>query len=168
MAEVWDIYDENRNKTGRTMIRGEEVKKGDYHLVVHVCIFNSKGEMLIQKRTLNKKSHPGMWDVSVGGSAISGDSSQTAAERETLEEIGLKINLQNKRPRLTLNFDEGFDDVYLIKKDLNIEELKLQPEEVSEVKWAKLDEILEMLKTNKFVTYDEELLRLLFKWKNKN
>lgn len=164
MPEVWDIYDENRIKTGRTMIRGNEIKNGDYHLVVHVCIFNSKGELLIQKRTLNKKSYPGMWDVSVGGSAILGDSSQTAAERETLEEIGLKINLQDKRPRITLNFKGGFDDVYLIKKDVNIDELVLQEEEVSDVKWASLEEVLTLLKENKFVDYDENLIKFYFSW----
>ena len=48
--ELWDVYDVVRNKTGRTMVRGETFAEGDYHLVVHVCIFNSKGEMLIQKR----------------------------------------------------------------------------------------------------------------------
>lgn len=164
MPEVWDIYDENRIKTGRTMIRGNEIKNGDYHLVVHVCIFNSKGELLIQKRTLNKKSYPGMWDVSVGGSAILGDSSQTAAERETLEEIGLKINLQDKRPRITLNFKGGFDDVYLIKMDVNIDELVLQEEEVSNVKWASLEEVLTLLKENKFVDYDENLIKFYFSW----
>ena len=164
MPEVWDIYDENRIKTGRTMIRGNEIKNGDYHLVVHVCIFNSKGELLIQKRTLNKKSYPGMWDVSVGGSAILGDSSQTAAERETLEEIGLKINLQDKRPRITLNFKGGFDDVYLIKMDVNIDELVLQEEEVSDVKWASLEEVLTLLKENKFVHYDENLIKFYFSW----
>lgn len=164
MPEVWDIYDENRIKTGRTMIRGNEIKNGDYHLVVHVCIFNSKGELLIQQRTLNKKSYPGMWDVSVGGSAILGDSSQTAAERETLEEIGLKINLQDKRPRITLNFKGGFDDVYLIKMDVNIDELVLQEEEVSDVKWASLEEVLTLLKENKFVDYDENLIKFYFSW----
>lgn len=164
MPEVWDIYDENRIKTGRTMIRGNEIKNGDYHLVVHVCIFNSKGELLIQKRTLNKKSYPGMWDVSVGGSAILGDSSQTAAERETLEEIGLKINLQDKRPRITLNFKGGFDDVYLIEMDVNIDELVLQEEEVSDVKWASLEEVLTLLKENKFVDYDENLIKFYFSW----
>lgn len=164
MPEVWDIYDENRIKTGRTMIRGNEIKNGDYHLVVHVCIFNSKGELLIQKRTLNKKSYPGMWDVSVGGSAILGDSSQTAAERETLEEIGLKINLQDKRPRITLNFKGGFDDVYLIKMDVNIDELVLQEEEVSDAKWASLEEVLTLLKENKFVDYDENLIKFYFSW----
>ena len=49
--ELWDIYDENRTRTSKTMVRGEPIKDGDYHLVVHVCIFNSKGQMLIQKKT---------------------------------------------------------------------------------------------------------------------
>ena len=48
--ELWDIYDKDRNKTGRTMKRGEPMKDGDYHLVVHICIFSSDGKMLIQQR----------------------------------------------------------------------------------------------------------------------
>ena len=53
--EVWDVYDIRRNKTDRVMIRGEEVSEGDYHLVVHVCIFNKEGKMLIQHRHENKR-----------------------------------------------------------------------------------------------------------------
>ena len=48
--ELWDVYDKDRNKKGYTMDRGVKIKPGDYHLVVHVCIFNAKGEMLIQQR----------------------------------------------------------------------------------------------------------------------
>ncbi|MCI7790595.1 MAG: NUDIX domain-containing protein, partial [Lachnospiraceae bacterium] len=87
--ELWDVYDMDRNKMSRTMVRGEAFNDGDYHLVVHVCIFNSKGEMLIQQRQPFKEGWPNMWDISVGGSAIQGDSSQTAAEREVLEELGI-------------------------------------------------------------------------------
>ena len=50
VMELWDIYDKNRNLTGRQMERGSEFAKGDFHLVIHVCIFNSKNEMLIQQR----------------------------------------------------------------------------------------------------------------------
>lgn len=57
-----------------------------------------------------------MWDISVGGSAVSGDSSQSAAEREVLEELGLKVDLQGVRPHFAINFDHGFDDVYLIER----------------------------------------------------
>lgn len=80
--EIWDLYTKDRIKTEETMVRGEKITKGFYRLVVHVCIFNSQGEMLIQQRQLFKSSWPNMWDVTVGGSAISGDTSQSAAERE--------------------------------------------------------------------------------------
>lgn len=71
--ELWDVYDENRVKTGRTLERGkpEKIQKGEYRMVVHVCIFNSKGEMLIQQRQPFKRSWSGKWDLTVGGSAVS-------------------------------------------------------------------------------------------------
>lgn len=71
--ELWDVYDINRNKTNKTMVRGESFAKGNYHLVVHVCVFNSKGEMLIQQRQPFKEGWPNMWDITVGGSATKGD-----------------------------------------------------------------------------------------------
>ena len=106
--ELWDIYDKDRVKTGKTMVRGSEFAPDSYHMVVHVCIFNSKGEMLIQQRQPFKEGFSNMWDITVGGSATMGDSSQTAAEREVQEEIGLKLDLQGVRPHLTINFDRGF------------------------------------------------------------
>ena len=124
--ELWDVYDMDRNKMNRTMVRGEAFNDGDYHLVVHVCIFNSKGEMLIQQRQPFKEGWPNMWDISVGGSAIQGDSSQTAAEREVLEELGIKLDLQGVRPHFTINFDRGFDDIYLVEKDISLCQLKLE------------------------------------------
>ena len=54
--ELWDIYDIDRNKTDRTMTRGAEFAEGDYHLVIHVCIFNSKGEMLFSSANHLKKA----------------------------------------------------------------------------------------------------------------
>ncbi|MDD4113591.1 MAG: NUDIX domain-containing protein, partial [Herbinix sp.] len=126
--ELWDVYNIEKIKTGKTMVRGSEFQKGDYHLVVHACIFNTKGEMLIQQRQPFKEGWPNMWDITVGGSATQGDTSQTAIERELFEEIGLEIDLQSVRPHFSINFDVGFDDVYLIEKDLDIRNLKLQYE----------------------------------------
>ena len=50
MKEIIDLYDVNREHTGLTAVRGEKLPEGTYRMVVHVCIFNNKGEMLIQKR----------------------------------------------------------------------------------------------------------------------
>lgn len=160
--ELWDIYNRDREKTGRTMVRGEAFEKDSYHLVVHACIFNSKNEMLIQQRQPFKEGWPNMWDITVGGSAVKGDSSQDAIERELFEEIGLKLDLQNIRPHLTINFDVGFDDIYIIEKDINIADLTLQYEEVQQVKWASLDEILQMIESGVFIPYYNGLIPLLF------
>ncbi|KLE16008.1 NUDIX hydrolase [Clostridium sp. C8] len=153
MMELWDIYDKNRLLTGRTIERGNKLKKGDFHLVVHVCIFNSKNEMLIQQRQPWKEGWPNMWDITVGGSALAGEDSIEAAERETLEEIGYKINLSNERPFFTINFEVGFDDYYLVEKEIDIESLTLQYEEVKAVKWASREEVLQLIEEGKFINY---------------
>lgn len=160
--ELWDVYNRDKTKTGKTIVKGEKIKKGSYRLVVHACIFNSKGEMLIQQRQPFKSGWPNMWDITVGGSAISGETSQTAIEREIFEEIGLKIDLQNIQPHLTINFDTGFDDVYLIEREIDIKDIVLQYEEVKKVEWATLDEMLQKIDNGIFIPYHKSLIQLFF------
>lgn len=93
--ELWDVLDENGNKTGRTVERGQPMAQNEYHLVVHVWVVNSKGEFLISKRSPDK-SFPNMWE-SAGGSAIAGEDSLTAAIRETREELGIVLDPQNSK-----------------------------------------------------------------------
>ena len=160
--ELWDVYNRDKTKSNKTMIKGEKFEEGAYHLVVHAFIFNSKDEMLIQQRQPFKSGWSNMWDITVGGSAVWGETSQAAIERELLEEIGLKINLQNVQPHLTINFDVGFDDIYLIEKEINIKDLVLQYEEVQRVKWATLEEIYRKIDEGVFIPYYKSLIQLLF------
>lgn len=160
--EYWDIYDSNRNKTGRHMRRGEEIAPGDYHLVIHICIFNREGKMLIQQRQPFKQGYPNLWDVTVGGSAVEGDDSRMAAERELFEELGLRLDLEGIRPHMTVNFQRGFDDIYLIEREVELSGLKLQPEEVQAVRWASEEEILQMIEEETFIPYYPELIRTFF------
>lgn len=164
MKELWDLYNRDRLPLHKTAERGRKLESGSYHMVVHVCLFNPKGEMLIQHRQTFKAGWPNLWDVSVGGSALAGETSQIAAERETLEELGIKIDLSNVRPHLTINFDEGFDDFYLIElnETPNLDQLLLQYEEVQAVKWASYDEILEMMDQESFIPYYKHLIGFLF------
>jgi len=161
--ELWDVYNKDRVKTDDTMVRGDEFKEGHFHLVVHACIFNNKGEMLIQQRQPFKKGWPNMWDISAGGSATKGDTSQIAMERELFEELGVHIDLQNTRPHLTINFDHGFDDVFLIEEEFELSKLTLQQEEVQQVKWASMKEILTMIDKGEFIPYYKELIGLFFR-----
>ena len=84
------------------------------------------------------------------------------AEREVYEEIGYKLSLDGIRPALTINFEDGFDDMYLIKKDIEISDLYLQYEEVKAVKWASKEEILKMIDQETFIPYHKSLIELLF------
>lgn len=152
-TELWDVYDRDRIKTGELHKRGEKLAEGQYHMVVHVCIFNSRNRMLIQQRQPFKEGWNNMWDLTVGGSAVAGDSSQQAAEREVFEELGLKIDLSDARPDFTVNFPEGFDDYYLIRMDVDISRLALQETEVQRVRWADKEEVLKMQEEGTFIPY---------------
>lgn len=89
--ELWNLYNERRELTGRDHIRGEEVPQGFYHLVVHIWIRNSKGEYLISQRSADRPTFPLMWEC-VGGSVTKGEDSLTGALRETKEEVGLTLS----------------------------------------------------------------------------
>ena len=160
--EKWDLYTLDRVKTNRVITRGDDIPKNLYHLVVHVCIFNAKNQMLIQQRQTFKEGWPNMWDVTVGGSAMIGENSRQAAMREVAEELGLKIDLENTPPVITKYFSEGFDDIYILEKEIDISKLTLQYEEVQAVKWAGIEEILDMIGLKKFIPYDESFIQFLF------
>ena len=162
MAEIIDLYNVDRELTGKTTIRGVHLEDGAYRMVIHVCIFNSKGEMLIQKRADDIVRWPSYWDVSVGGGARAGDTSRVAAERETAEEIGLYIDFSDRRPVITVNFADGFDDFYTVEKDVSLDELHLQAEEVADAKWASREEIEAMIDDGSFIPYQKDLLGYLF------
>ena len=118
--------------------------------------------MLIQQRQPFKATWSNLWDVSVGGCAITGDTSRTAAEREVREELGLAIDLADVRPTMTLCWDHGFDDYYVLTRDVDLGTLTLQPEEVQAVRWAEKDEVLRMIDESLFIPYEKGLIELLF------
>jgi isopentenyldiphosphate isomerase len=160
--ELWDAYTKDRIKTGETMVRGEKQPEGWYRLVVHACVFNGKGELLVQQRQPFKDGWSNMWDITVGGSAVAGENSQEGIERELFEEVGIKHSFAGVRPVLTVNIEGGFDDIYIIEKDVDITKLKLQYEEVQAVKWASLDDIFKMIDSGEFIPYHKSLVELLF------
>jgi isopentenyldiphosphate isomerase len=160
MMELWNIYDQYRHKTERIHERGQEMKDGDYHLVVHVWIVNDNGEFLIQKRQPWKKGWAGMWDCAAAGSAILGDSSEQAAVREVKEELGIDLDIKKSERLFTVKFSCGFDDVWLVRQNVEPDELSLQEEEVAEAKWASEGEIKEMVERGEFIPFN--YLDLLF------
>ena len=166
--EAWDAYDVNRIPTGRSVIRGEKHPEGLYHMVVHIAIFSSEGKLLIQQRCTQKPTFPEKWDVTVGGSALLGENSRQAAHRELLEELGLDIDFTTLRPTFTHNFDEGFDDFYILVRDVDIHKLRLQPEEVKSVAWATADEVFRMMDEGRFIPFYKSFVQSLFDLQGKS
>lgn len=159
--EQWDVFDIDRIPTGCTAIRGDKMPDGGYHMVIHICIFNSDGKMLIQQRQ-PWKSFGDKWDVTVGGSALKGETSRDAAHRELLEELGIEHDFSSVRPNMTMNFAEGFDDFYLINRNIDLSSLTLQPEEVKSARWASREEILDLIDKGEFIPFFKSFISLLF------
>ena len=160
--ELVDLYDEDRVPLGKTAERYGKKGPGEYRMVVHVCLFGMDGRLLIQRRTEQKHIWPGRWDVSIGGGVDAGETSRQGAEREFREELGYPLDLTGIRPSVTVNFGGGFDDYYIVKRDIDISELHLQEEEVAEVRWVTREEALELLERDEFITYPRSFLEFLF------
>lgn len=162
--ELWDILDQNRKKTGKTVIRGTKMQSNEYHLVVDVWIKNSDHTYLITKRTPNK-TFPNMWTIP-GGSAIVGDTSLEAALREVNEEIGIDLTLEKgqlvksfKREHLEM---KSFKDIWFFQEEVNLENVVHQIDEVSDTIWASEKQIRQMIKKGQFIdvlTYLEDVFQ---------
>lgn len=156
--EIWDVLDENGNKTGRFHERGRKMANGDYHLVVHVWKHNSKGEWLIDRRTIKKHGWSGIWETT-GGAAVAGDDSLTAALRETKEELNIDLDPSKGTMfnRIALCGDDGhiwFQDVWVFEWNGSVEDVRFQEKETCDVMWATDDKICEMMKQGQFVEAD--------------
>ena len=145
--ELWDLYTENREPTGRTHIRGEAIPDGFFHLVVHVWIRNSRGEYLISQRSATRPTFPLMWEC-VGGSVLAGEDSLTGALREVKEEVGLDLSpdtgsLLFSRTRSVIGGKSFQDimDVWLFQYDGEISLTNATTDEVAQTRWMTRSEI---------------------------
>lgn len=137
-VELWDLYDKNRRPLGRLHRRGDTIEAGTYHLVVSVMTINSKGEILLTLRSKGKNPYPDMWEITAG-SALSGEDSLQAAKRELLEETG--IAAEDGELRLVNTYINGHGsgaivDMYIIRKDIAAEDIRLQKGETDAAKWV--------------------------------
>lgn len=158
--EKRDLYDINRNLTGETIYKGDSIPDSKFILVVLSFMQNSKGEFLIQKRSVQKHGKYG----STGGHAKTGETSIQAMMTEINEEIGLNVN-ENELNLVYSGRDDinkVFFDLYYMKKDFSTESLTLQEEEVESVKWMNVNEIKQLISTNKFLDSNvDEFYRIL-------
>ena len=141
MFELRDLYDKNSNKTDKTYHKGDSIPNGYYPMVVMVVIRNSKGEFLMQKRV---ESKGGDWGVT-GGHPKSGETPSEGIITEVKEELGLDFSREK-----FIEYDSGCDGkdcykMYFVNKDIDINDITIQKDELSEVKWFSMDELRHMV-----------------------
>lgn len=160
MAEYWDVYDINGHNLGYKKRSDEEFLNGEYHIGASLWIANSEGNLLIQKRSALKKTGQNLWSIT-GGKVQSGESSATACIRETREEIGLVLNEHDISFLYRSVGQNMLYDDYIIIVDVSIDKAILQPAEVSELKWASMDEIIYLYGKKEFMYNDiSDLLKV--------
>lgn len=87
--EIWDAYYSDGTPAGRTLVRGEPIPEGLYHLGCEILVRHVDGDYLLMRRDLRKHCYPGYWEATAGGSALQGEDALTCARRELREETGI-------------------------------------------------------------------------------
>ena len=153
MSEIWDIYDRNKNKTGRFHKRGLPLNKDDYHIIIHAWVVNSNDEVIITKRHESKRICPNMWECTEG-SILAGESSVEGAVRELEEEIGLSFKKEEAVFLTSFVLEESntIVDSFMFIRDVKIEDLVLQENEVSDVLIVNREKYLEMCKKGDIIS----------------
>lgn len=162
--EIRDLYDKDKNVTGKTILKGETIPEGYYMLVVLIFIQDSNGKFLIQKRSVEKNGKY----ATTGGHPKSGETSIDGIITEVKEELGLNI----KKEDLTLYFSERFDDErvfcddYYMKMDIDLNSLILQEDEVESVHLFTADEVIDLYNKGMFFMNHFDEFEALLKWLN--
>ncbi len=147
--EYWDLYDSERKPLGRTHLRGDKFEDGEYYVCCEVWVINSEGKFLTTKRHPDLKAG-NQWEF-IGGGTHAGEGTVTSAVRELLEETGISATEEDLKFMTTYANKNYFQDIYVLKRDVPIEDIVLQPEETVDVKWSSADEIQQMIDSGEFV-----------------
>ena len=156
MEEMLDVLNERGEFTGKVATREECHSKGLWHRAVYGFIIDKNSNVLLQKRSQNKKLWPNKWDVTVGGHVDSGEFGRQTIIRECKEELGIDVKEDEIRYLISSTsvyaknnyYNNHYDECYLILKDVDITKLKLQKEEVSDVQYFSKDELLKRIENN--------------------
>jgi isopentenyldiphosphate isomerase len=168
MIEIVDVLDPVTSEPIGTKPKPDVHRDGDWHRAAHVWIVRSDGRVLLQKRALVKENHPGLWDVSSAGHVSAGETAVEAAIRETEEELGVTVTADDLEPiGITREshvlhdgryLDREVHEIFLVRRDVDVAELRLQPEEVDDARFVTLDELREMIPSMVDHRHEYELL----------
>jgi isopentenyldiphosphate isomerase len=162
--EYLDIVDEAGRPTGETVSREIAHKDGVLHRTAHVWVIRSSAggyDVLLQKRSMEKESFPGLYDTSSAGHIPAGEEPLPSALRELREELGIAAKPQDLTFAGTFRIqyekvfhgrlfkDNEFASVFVYSKPVELSNLTLQTSEVDEARWFDLAEVWDEIQHNR-------------------
>ena len=156
--EYFDVFDKDLRKLDKVMERGTSLNKGEYHKVVQIWIKNSN-KYLIQQRNKREDRVPYQWALT-SGAVLQGEEPLDSIIRETKEEIGLELQkdeIKNISTYFVNHHKSSFIMyVYFVEKDVKIEDLVIDKQEVKDVKYSSVREVKQMIRRDEFWNYPEQ------------
>ena len=147
--ELWDAYDERLDKIpGVTLIRGEPVPAGCFHLACEVIVQHKDGSYLLMQRDPRKTLLGGFWEISASGSALQGEDPYTCALRELKEETGITACSLTELGRILDRERKYICVEYICHTDVEKDSIVLQEGETVAYRWVTADELRKMPKDN--------------------
>ncbi len=141
--ELVDLLNNRKELIGETCERNA-VPEGKYRLSIHIWIVNDKNEILIQQRSASRKMFPNMW-TNTGGACIAGETSIETVFRELKEELNVIPNIDNLELIASYKRKKDYVDVWLLRQNININDLKFNDNEVQAAKWVSIEEWKKLL-----------------------
>ncbi len=159
--EIWDAYDGNLNKiVGMSLVRGEPIPNGCFHLVSEIIVKHSDGSYLLMQRD-KRKHFGGMWEATAGGSALREESPFDCAIRELREETGISSNRLIEIGRVLHHGHKTIYVEYLCNTAIDKSSIVLQEGETSAYQWIYANDLRKMSKdelaTQRILNFIEEL-----------
>lgn len=147
--EQVDVYNRFREKTGNVKGR-KELNKGEFRISVHIWIKDQQNRILIEKRSKKEDKFPGMW-AQVAGGVKTGDTSKITVFKECKEELNYSVKEENLFYIGSYIRTKDIVDVWMVNQDIDIDTLKLQEDEVADVKLVTFEEFDKMIENEKVV-----------------
>lgn len=161
--EIWDLYDKYGQATGETVLRGEPIPDGRYHIVCEVLLRHCDGDYLLMRRDRNKKPYPGAWEATAGGSALPGEDAFACIRRELCEETGLEGEDFQRVAYHVFDDSHCLFSSFIARTDADKQSVRLQAGETEDYRWLTEEAFIAFLRAGEAIEWQQKRYERYFR-----
>lgn len=149
--ELWDAYSKDEELVGSTLVRGEEIPQGLYHMVCEVLVRHKDGSYLCMKRSVQKPNYGGRYEATAGGSALAGEDKWQCVARELMEETGIICHEFEEIDCILEERKQAFFHNFVGTVDCEKDSVQLQEGETEGYLWMKEEEFIDFINSDHMI-----------------